>query len=36
MTKFVLDVLTMPPPPNKNISKGIPYVKSIIDKELEK
>ena len=35
MTKFVLDVLTVIPP-NEILSRGIPYVKSIIDKELVK
>ena len=35
MTKFVLDVLTVIPP-NEILSKGIPYVKSIIEKELVK
>ena len=35
MTKYVLDVLTVIPP-NEILSKGIPYVKSIIEKELVK
>ena len=34
MTKFVLDVLTVIPP-NEILSKGVPYVKTIIEKELK-
>ena len=35
MTKFFLDVLIVIPP-NEILSKGIPYINSIIDKELKK
>ena len=34
ITKFVLDVLTVIPP-NEILSKGVPYVKTIIEKELK-